>query len=133
MENRESNLAKAQALYDAFFRKDIPAMLQLLHEAVEWGEPTNPHNPAGGTRHGHAGFMEWLNIGRESEEILELHPQRFLSDDDAVTVVGSMKCKVIHNQKIYESDFVHLIVFQEGKVRKFQEFFDTWAAGEAFR
>jgi len=35
--------------------------------------------------------------------------------------------------KVYESDFVHLVTLQSDRVTKFQEFFDTYAAGEAFR
>ena len=108
-------------------------MLELLHENVEWGEPENPYNPAGGTRIGHKGFLEWISIGKEAEEILQLTPERFLTDRDSVAVVGHMKCKAIKTSKEYESDFVHLIVLQNNKVVKFQEFFDTYAAGEAFR
>ena len=32
-----------------------------------------------------------------------------------------------------ERDFVHLVTFKDGRVVKFQEFFDTFAAAEAFR
>jgi ketosteroid isomerase-like protein len=35
--------------------------------------------------------------------------------------------------RIYESDFVHLVTFKDGKIVRFQEFFDTYLAGEAFR
>jgi ketosteroid isomerase-like protein len=129
----QTNLEIVRKLYDAFSRKDINTMLELLHDEVEWGEPENPYNPAGGTRNGHAGFLEWLNIGKNAEEILMLNPQRFLTDSDSVAVIGHMKCKAISTQKIYESDFVHLATIQDQKVRKFQEFFDTYAAGEAFR
>jgi ketosteroid isomerase-like protein len=37
------------------------------------------------------------------------------------------------NRKIYESDFVHWAVIKNNKIVKFQEFFDTYIAGEAFR
>ena len=133
MNSIEANLAIVKDLYDAFSRKDINSLLGLLHIDVEWGEPENPYNPAGGTRKGHAGFLEWLNIGKNAEDILLLNPQRFLTDADSVAVVGNMKCKAIRTQKIYESDFVHFIVIREQKVWKFQEFFDTYIAGEAFR
>lgn len=123
----------SRQLYDAFAKKDIPAILALLSEDVEWGEPANPYNPAGGTRKGHAGFLEWLMIGNEAEEILILEPKRFLMDTDAVAVTGYMKCLAKATGKTYESDFVHLIVLKDNKVIKFQEFFDTYAAGEAFR
>jgi uncharacterized protein len=133
VDNTQTNLSITRALYKAFSRKDISKMLELLHENVEWGEPENPYNPAGGTRNGHSGFLEWLNIGKEAEEILELIPQKFLTDNNSVAVVGHMKCKALKTQKEYQSDFVHLIVIEDQKVRKFQEFFDTYAAGEAFR
>ena len=56
-----------------------------------------------------------------------------LTDDDSVAVVGYMKCLAIPTGKTYESDFVHLVTIKGGKVTKFQEFFDTYIAGEAFR
>ncbi len=120
-------------LYSAFMKKDIPAILKLLSEDVEWGEPKNPFNPAGGTRNGHAGFMEWINIGKDAEDILILEPRQFLTDEDSVAVTGYMKCRAKPTGKVYESDFVHLIKFRENKICKFQEFFDTYIAGEAFR
>ncbi|MEZ4960654.1 MAG: nuclear transport factor 2 family protein [Saprospiraceae bacterium] len=133
MNSTETNLAIVKQLYDAFSRKDINSLLELLHEDVEWGEPENPYNPCGGTRKGHAGFLEWLNIGKNAEDILLLNPQKFLTDADSVAVIGNMKCKAIKTQKIYESDFVHFIVIRHQKIWKFQEFFDTYIAGEAFR
>ena len=44
---------------------------------VEWSEPENPFNPCGGTRHGHAGFLEWARIGNETEDVLMLKPGSF--------------------------------------------------------
>ena len=35
--------------------------------------------------------------------------------------------------RTYAMDFVHLVTVVDGKVRRFREFFDTWAAAEAFR
>ena len=129
----EANIDIAKRLYRAFAEKDIPTLVSLLADDVEWGEPENPYNPAGGTRTGHAGFMEWLNIGRDAEEILALEPSNFLTDADSVAVVGHMRCLAKPTGKTYESDFVHFIVLRDGKVTKFQEFFDTYIAGEAFR
>jgi uncharacterized protein len=56
-----------------------------------------------------------------------------LVDEDSVAVVGFMRCRAIPTGKVYESDFVHLVTFESGRVTRFQEFFDTYAAGEAFR
>jgi hypothetical protein len=128
-----ANVEIVQEIYAAFARRDIPAIVALLNPDVEWGEPSNPFNPAGGTRRGHEGFLDWVEVGRRSEDILLLEPQKMLVDEDSVAVVGFMRCRAIPTGKEYESDFVHVVTLKAGKVTKFQEFFDTYAAGEAFR
>jgi len=127
------NVKAVHQLYAAFGRRDMPAILAMLSPDIEWGEPSNPFNPAGGTRRGHEGFLEWARIGRDAEDILVLEPRKFLVDADSVAVVGYTKILAKPTGKIYETEFVHLVTFKEGKVARFQEFFDTYIAGEAFR
>jgi ketosteroid isomerase-like protein len=133
MSDPRQNIAFVQGLYQAFAKRDIASILAVLSPTVEWGEPANPYNPAGGTRHGHQGFLEWLQIGNESEEVLILEPTEFLANLNSVAVVGYTKCRVRMTGKAYETDFVHLIALEDGKVQSFREFFDTFAASEAFR
>ena len=128
-----SNIDIVKELYRAFTQKDINGMLALLSNDVVWGEPKNPYNPAGGKRTGHDGFLEWISIGRDAEEILVLEPERFLNDEQGVAVTGYMKCRVKSTGKVYESDFVHLVTIEDRKICRFIEFFDTYIAGEAFR
>jgi hypothetical protein len=122
-----------QNLYAAFARRDIPAILGVLSTDVEWAEPDNPFNPCGGTRHGHAGFLEWARIGHEAEDVLSLEPRQFLAGGNSVAVIGHTRCRAKRSGRMYETDFVHVITFRQGQIVRFQEFFDTWAAGEAFR
>jgi len=133
MSSQIENINIVQNLYSFFSDKNINAIIEMLSPNVEWGEPSNPFNPAGGTRYGHEGFLEWINIGRQTEDILELQTKKMLTDLDSVAVVGFIKCRAISTGKIYESDFVHFITIKDGLVVKFQEFFDTYIAGEAFR
>jgi uncharacterized protein len=133
MAESRQNIALVRTLYQAFADRDIPSMLAVLSPTVEWGEPSNPLNPAGGTRHGHDGFLEWVRIGNEAEEVLFLEPRDFLSNSESVAVVGFTRCRVRKTGKLYETDFVHLITLRDGKVERFREFFDTFAAAEAFR
>lgn len=122
-----------QQMYAAFARRDMEAIVAVLSPDVVWGEPENPFNPAAGKRHGHEGFLEWARIGRDAEDIERLDLQRFLQGEDSVAVVGHMRCRAKSTGKSYESDFVHLVELRDGKIVSFQEFFDTYAAGEAFR
>lgn len=63
-------MVSVRELYAAFRRGDVSGILAMLRPDVEWCEPKNPFNPAAGHRRGAAGFLEWLRIGRESEEII---------------------------------------------------------------
>lgn len=127
------NVQAVRDLYAAFASGDIGRVVAMLTPDVEWREPDNPFNPAAGIRHGHEGFLEWLTIGRNAEEIMVLEPRHFLGNDNLVAVVGYTKVRVRSTGRVYETDFVHLVTLKEGKVSRFQEFFDTYAAGEAFR
>jgi hypothetical protein len=122
-----------QDLYRAFGRRDLAAILAVLSPDVEWAEPEHPFNPCGGTRHGHAGFLEWARIGSEQEDILLLEPHLFLAGENTVAVVGHTRCRAKSTGRTYDTDFVHLVSFNNGQIVRFQEFFDTYAAGEAFR
>ena len=128
-----TNVRVVRELYTAFSNGDINALLAMLSPEVEWGEPDNPFNPASGIRHGHAGFMEWLRIGRASEQIIVLEPRQFLTDGNSVAVVGYTKCVAKPTGRTYETDFVHLVTMKDGQIARFREFFDTFAAAEAFR
>ncbi|HEY2824580.1 MAG TPA: nuclear transport factor 2 family protein [Gemmatimonadales bacterium] len=122
-----------ERLYGAFARKDIEAVLDAVSDDVVWSEPENPWNPAAGTHRGRAGVAAWLRIGKENEEVIELLPREFIAKGDMVIVIGHMTCRARPTGRIYESDFVHVIQVEGGQICRFQEFFDTWAAGEAFR
>ena len=128
-----ANLDAVKRLYRLFGERDIPGVLALLAPDVEWCEPTNPYNPCGGMHRGHEGFLAWARTGREAEDILVLDVRKMLADADSVAVVGFTKILARSTGKVYETDFVHLVTFRDGKVSRFQEFFDTFAAGEAFR
>ena len=128
----QENAAIVRAMYAEFARHDTATILARLADDVVWTEPDNPWNPAAGTRHGHAGFLEWARVGSASEEILSLDINRIIADADMVVVIGHTRCKARNTGKTYDTDFVHLVTLRNRQVCRFQEFFDTFAAAEAF-
>jgi ketosteroid isomerase-like protein len=122
-----------QAAYAAFATRDIATLLGLLDPTVTWGQPDNPFIPSAGTRHGVDGVVEWLNIGNATEDIELMEPREILIDGDRAAVVGFMRVRVRATGRSYAMDFVHVITVREGRVIKFSEYFDTWAAAQAFR
>ena len=109
------NVSTVQRLYAAFGRGDIGSVIAALSPDVVWGEPDNPFNPAAGTWRGHAGFLEWASIGRQSEEILRLEPRQFIAQGDMVAVVGHTACIARPTGRGYETDFVHLVTLRGGE------------------
>jgi uncharacterized protein len=122
-----------EAAYRAFAARDIEALLALLGPEVEWGEADNPHIPSAGTRRGTSGVVEWLQVGNATEEIVSFDVRRILVDGDTAAVIGHTVVRARPTGRTYAMDFVHLVTVVEGKVTRFREFFDTWAAAEAFR
>ena len=122
-----------EAAYQAFAARDVERLVALLAPDVVWGEADNPLIPSAGTRSGISGVLEWLKVGNETEEILAFEPRRILVDGDMAAVVGWTRIRARPTGVVYEMDFVHLVTVIDGRVTRFQEFFDTWVAAEAFR
>jgi ketosteroid isomerase-like protein len=120
------------AAYRAFATRDVPSLLALLAPDVSWGQPDNPHIPSAGTRRGIDGVLEWLGIGNATEDVEVMEPRRILVDGDMAAVIGFMRVVVRATGAAYEMDFVHVIEVRDGRVVRFQEFFDTWMAAQAF-
>lgn len=122
-----SNVATVSAMYAAFGRGDIPAILEHLSDSVEWeyGVPSTDV-PWLQPRHGRAaagGFFEALRA-------LEFH--RFevtavVESGDLVIALCNVEATVIATGKRFvEEDEVHLWRFdEEGKVARFRHRADT--------
>ena len=129
---RDTRALVAEA-YRAFGARDVPALLDLLSPDVEWGEAANPLIPSAGMRRGVDGVLEWLRIGNQTEDIQDFEVHRILVDGDMAAAVGRTRIVARPTGKTYEMDFVHLVTVAGGRITRFVEFFDTWAAAEAFR
>lgn len=133
MDTIEANVSLVRGMYANFTRGDITGLLEAISPSVEWSEPSNPFNPAAGTRHGYAGVVEWLRIGHEAEEILALESNESIAQDGMVVVIGHSRCRARRTGRVYETDFAHVVTVKDGQIRRFQEFFDTYAAADAFK
>jgi ketosteroid isomerase-like protein len=129
----QQSLTVVEAAYRAFGSRDIEGLLSFLNPDVVWGEPDNPLIPSAGTRRGIDGVLDWLRVGKETETILALEPRQFLAQGTTVAVIGRTKVVARPTGKAYETDFVHLVEVRDGRIVRFQEFFDTYLAAEAFR
>lgn len=69
--------------YDAFSAGDVPTVMDLFDDDVEWVQPGN--SAVSGTFHGKAEVMEYL--GRLAERTLSVKLKRLIAEGDTVVAI----------------------------------------------
>src|SRR3954452_9298468 len=99
-----SALAVVQEVFRCFAAQDVPGLMAMLDEEIEWHEP-DVDVPWRGIHRGHDGFVSWLHIiGRELAELV-VQPDEFIATDDTVVVLGHESARVTATGRTYHSDF----------------------------
>ena len=128
------NTALVHAAYADFQRGDVPALLAHCTDDIVWISNGDPAGiPWVGTRHGHAGVVEFLTGlgGNLDFEIFE--PRKFVASDDMVVVIGFTQARLRSGKRgLLASEWVHLFTIRDGKLARFQEFYDTAAIEKLF-
>jgi ketosteroid isomerase-like protein len=123
-----SNVESVQAIYEAFGRGDIAAILDQLADDVGWdldapGYGVPIYEPGVGKEHAKR-FFEALG----DLEFLQFEPTNFLSGGDQVAVPINIKVTVKATGKTVEALEVHLWTFgDDGKVSRFFHAIDRHA------
>jgi ketosteroid isomerase-like protein len=129
-----SNLATVQGIYAAFGRGDIPAILSVLADDVEWEYGVNSTDvpwlqPRRG-RDAVAGFFESLG----GAEFHRLETTTFLETGSVLVVLLQVEATVrATGRRVTEADEVHIWHFDAaGKVARFRHRADTHQQHLAF-
>jgi ketosteroid isomerase-like protein len=117
--------------YAAFSRGDIPGLLALMAEDVEWIIPGTGF-PLAGTYRGRDGVANFFQKLAVETEILDFQPREFIADGDRVLVVGWERAKVKATNKTFEHDWVMAFTVRNGKVASYREYTDTKAIADAY-
>ena len=131
--NEEANTQIVKDGYEKFGSGDIPGLLSLFADDIDWATPHIENAPFSGTRLGLEEVGEFFKLLGESEDIAFFEPAEFIAQGDKVVVLGSSKATVKSTSRSYETDWVHVFTVKDGKVTNFAEFFDTAAATKAFQ
>jgi uncharacterized protein len=117
--------------YAAFSRGDIPGLLALMAEDVEWQIP-GAGLPLAGTYRGRDGVANFFQKLAADSEILDFQPREFIAEGDRVLVVGWERAKVKATNRTVELDWVMSFTIRNGKVAIFREYTDTKALAAAY-
>ncbi len=102
--------------YAAFASRDIPALLELLADDVEWRFLGSPETgtPYGGTYKGKQQVAQFFGKLAEADEIQEFEPREFLEGPHHVTVLGRIKGRALPDGKVHESEWVQVFTWKDG-------------------
>ncbi len=128
----KTNTAVVQQAYAAFGQGDIPALLSLLTDDVEWSLPGPAVIPWSGTRHGHEGVVEFFSLIGETLEFEQFEPREFVAQGDTVVVLGYERSIAKATGRPLEQEWAHVYTLRDGKIATGRLFEDTAAAVVAF-
>ena len=128
------NTKIVQEAYGAFGRGDIPAVLNLLDDNVTWKPIMGAASyvPTAGERHGKTSVGEFFRILGQNVQFEKFEPREFVAQGDKVVALGGYKGKT-PGGRTFESEWVMIFTFRDGKVVGFQEFTDSAALNAAYQ
>ncbi len=127
----QENVQVVKDGYAAFSRGDIPNLLKLFADDVEWQVP-GAGLPLAGTYRGHDGVANYFQKLAAEVDVLDFQPREFLAEGDRVLVVGWERVKVKATNRTIELDWIMSFTVRNGKVAVFREFTDTKALADAY-
>ena len=122
----ESNKDIVRAGYEAFNRQDIPTVMGLFDENIEWTEPEFTYGPAGGVRHSRDEVLHEVfePIG-EYYDSFTLDPRELYGEGDTVIVVGSFKARPTGVAQTLDVPFAHVWRLRNGKAVSMRNYVDV--------
>ena len=128
----QANVGVVQQGYEALGRGDIPALLDLMADDVEWTLQGPPVIPWAGTRRGREGVAEFFSLLGENLEFERFEPREFVAQGDTVVVLGYERSLVKPTGRTFEQEWAHVYTLRDGKIAKGRFIEDTAAQVVAF-
>jgi len=130
--NDQTNTDVVQQTYEAVGRGDIPAVLALLTDDVEWTLQGPSSIPFAGTRHGRDGVAECFALVGGNLEFEVFEPHAFVAHGDTVVALGHERSRSTSTGRPVVQEWAHVYSLRNGKVARFQAFEDTATLEAAF-
>ena len=110
------NVDAVQRCYAAVGRGDIPAVLDLLADDVEWTLQGPPAIPFAGTRHGKTGAAQFFTLVGGALEFHQFEPREIVAQGDTVVAIGYEHSLVKPTGRSLRQEWVHVYTLREGKI-----------------
>ena len=127
-----TNAEVVQETYEAVGRGDVPALLDLLTDDVEWTFQGPSAIPFAGTRRGREGVAEFFSLVGGNLEFERFEPREFVAQGDTVVVLGFERSLIKPTGRTFGQEWAHVYRLRDGKVAEFLALEDTAAHVAAF-
>ncbi|HZW21009.1 nuclear transport factor 2 family protein [Noviherbaspirillum sp.] len=131
--NEQENTRLVMQAYDKFKQGDIPGLMNLMSDDIEWILDRSENVPFSGARHGKAEVGQFFSELDQSQQPLQFEPQEFIAQGDKVVALGHYSWKVKQTDQVFESDWAEVFTVRDGKIARFREYADTAAGDRAYR
>ena len=132
--SEQANVRILKDAYASFKQGDVESVLKTLIDDVEWITPGLPElMQTAGNRRGQKEVAEFFATLNKQEDVELFEPHEYVAQGDKVIALIRYRGRVKATGKKVEADLVHVFTFAGGKVRKFQEYYDTAATLDAYK
>ena len=122
----DTNIKTIAAVYEAFGRGDVAAILGAVTDDVDWAaETTSTAAPWYGVRHGKDAVAGFFAAFGSAMEVEEFTPVSFASNDTDVLTVIRFAARSRATGKTATMDLHHFFRFRDGKIAYYRGTEDT--------
>ncbi|HEV8552461.1 MAG TPA: nuclear transport factor 2 family protein [Casimicrobiaceae bacterium] len=122
-----TSTAVVQQAYEAFGRRDVPAILELVADEVDWEFVGSAGLPYAGRRRNRNEVRDFFAAIPRTDDIHAFEPREFIEAGEHVTVLGWERATALDTGKQFEGEWVHVFTVKSGKVTRWRGFFNTAA------
>ncbi|MCA1591947.1 MAG: nuclear transport factor 2 family protein [Acidobacteria bacterium] len=131
--SEQENQQGVRTMFEAFGRGDVPAMLGVVSDEVDWAITGPSSVPYYGERKGHQGVIDFVTQLGSNVEFEKFEPGKFIASGDNVIVLDSERGRVRGTGKTFDTDWAIVFTVRDGKITNFRCYENTAAVSEAFR
>jgi ketosteroid isomerase-like protein len=131
--SEQDNVQQAKDAYAAFGRGDIAGVMRDMSDDVEWIIPGPADLPNAGTFRGKQAVQTWFGGLAQTLDFKRFEPYEFIAQGDRVVVLIRQEATVRQNNRTVKDELAQVLTYRNGKLARFQSFYDTAASLAAFR
>jgi ketosteroid isomerase-like protein len=129
-----ANTKVVQEAYAAFGRGDVPALLDMMSDDIDWQAIVGASSkvPSSGRRVGHQEVTKFFSDLAGAVDFERFEPTEFIAERDKVVVLGHYSGTAKGTGRRFASEWVMIFTVRNGKVVHFREFADVAAINAAY-